>query len=120
MDGFSPPSRPNSLKPPLPLPIARPILPPIVGQKIPTSIPDLIDRLIAVNSDVKIHSLFHYEQSHTFGLRLLNVLCCSLDSFLLLENQYNICSMLLQSQRDNITDSDINEGYRFLIVKNLK
>ncbi|XP_036066516.1 protein broad-minded-like [Oryzias melastigma] len=77
---------------------------------MPSSIPDLIDRLIAVNSDVKIHSLFHYEQSHTFGLRLLNVLCCSLDSFLLLENQYNICSMLLQSQRDNITDSDINEG----------
>uniref|UniRef100_A0A8C7Z9G3 Protein broad-minded n=1 Tax=Oryzias sinensis TaxID=183150 RepID=A0A8C7Z9G3_9TELE len=79
-------------------------------REMPTSIPDLIDRLIAVNSDVKIHSLFHYEQSHTFGLRLLNVLCCSLDSFLLLENQYNICSMLLQSQRDNITDSDINEG----------
>lgn len=30
---------------------------------------DLIDRLIAVNSDAKINSLFHYEQSHTFGLR---------------------------------------------------
>lgn len=30
---------------------------------------DLIDRLIAVNSDVKMNSLFHYEQSHTFGLR---------------------------------------------------
>uniref|UniRef100_A0A3B3CU70 Protein broad-minded n=1 Tax=Oryzias melastigma TaxID=30732 RepID=A0A3B3CU70_ORYME len=79
-------------------------------REMPSSIPDLIDRLIAVNSDVKIHSLFHYEQSHTFGLRLLNVLCCSLDSFLLLENQYNICSMLLQSQRDNITNPDINEG----------
>ncbi|KAF7658919.1 hypothetical protein LDENG_00005960 [Lucifuga dentata] len=38
-------------------------------REIPTSIPDLIDRLIAVNSDVKIHSLFNYEQSHTFGLR---------------------------------------------------
>ncbi|CAG5928448.1 unnamed protein product [Menidia menidia] len=38
-------------------------------RETPTSIPDLIDRLIAVNSDVKIHSLFHYEQSHTFGLR---------------------------------------------------
>lgn len=31
---------------------------------------DLIDRLIAVNSDAKMNSLFHYEQSHTFGLRL--------------------------------------------------
>uniref|UniRef100_A0A3B4H5J8 Protein broad-minded n=1 Tax=Pundamilia nyererei TaxID=303518 RepID=A0A3B4H5J8_9CICH len=65
-------------------------------REMPTSIPDLIDRLIAVNSDVKIHSLFRYEESHTFGLRLLNVLCCNLDSFLLLESQYNICSMLLQ------------------------
>uniref|UniRef100_A0A8C9Y681 Protein broad-minded n=1 Tax=Sander lucioperca TaxID=283035 RepID=A0A8C9Y681_SANLU len=68
---------------------------------------DLIDRLIAVNSDAKIHSLFHYEQSHTFGLRLLSVLCCNLDSFLLLESQYNICSMLLQSQRENVTEEFI-------------
>ncbi|XP_053193388.1 protein broad-minded [Scomber japonicus] len=73
-------------------------------REMPTSIPDLIDRLVAVNADVKIHSLFHYEQSHTFGLRLLSVLCCNLDSFLLLESQYNICSMLLQSQRDNMAD----------------
>ncbi|XP_051816731.1 protein broad-minded isoform X2 [Acanthochromis polyacanthus] len=79
-------------------------------REMPSSIPDLIDRLIAVNSDVKIHSLFHYEQSHTFGLRLLSVLCCSLDSFLLMESQYNICSMLLQSQKENITDPDTSEG----------
>ncbi|XP_041832439.1 protein broad-minded isoform X2 [Melanotaenia boesemani] len=79
-------------------------------REIPTSIPDLIDRLIAVNSDAKIHSLFHYEQSHTFGLRLLSVLCCSLDSLLLLESQYNICSMLLQSQRENVADPDTNDG----------
>ncbi|KAM4712468.1 protein broad-minded isoform 2-T2 [Anableps anableps] len=79
-------------------------------REIPSSIPDLIDRLIAVNSDVKIHSLFHYEQSHTFGLRLLSVLCCCLDSFLLLESQYNICSMLLQSQRENVADQDTTEG----------
>uniref|UniRef100_A0A3B5B6K5 Protein broad-minded n=1 Tax=Stegastes partitus TaxID=144197 RepID=A0A3B5B6K5_9TELE len=79
-------------------------------REMPSSIPDLIDRLIAVNSDVKIHSLFHYEQSHTFGLRLLSVLCCNLDSFLLMESQYNICSMLLQSQRENIADPDTSEG----------
>lgn len=30
---------------------------------------DLIDRLVAVDSEAKINSLFHYEQSHTFGLR---------------------------------------------------
>lgn len=71
---------------------------------------DLIDRLIAVNSDVKIHSLFNYEQSHTFGLRLLSVMCCNLDSLLLLESQYNISDMLLQCQKDNITDPSSGEG----------
>uniref|UniRef100_A0A668AQ63 Protein broad-minded n=1 Tax=Myripristis murdjan TaxID=586833 RepID=A0A668AQ63_9TELE len=76
-------------------------------REIPTSIPDLIDRLIAVNSDAKIHSLFNYEQSHTFGLRLLSVLCCNLDSFLLLESQYNISALLLQSQGENVTDEFI-------------
>nr|XP_033504941.1 protein broad-minded isoform X2 [Epinephelus lanceolatus] len=83
-------------------------------REMPTSIPDLIDRLIAVNSDAKIHSLFHYEQSHTFGLRLLSVLCCNLDSFLLLESQFNICSMLLQSQRENVTELDTDEG-KFIV-----
>ncbi|KAF3703043.1 Protein broad-minded TBC1 domain family member 32 [Channa argus] len=79
-------------------------------REMPTSIPDLIDRLIAVNSDAKINSLFHYEQSHTFGLRLLSVLCCNLDSFLLLETQYNICSILLQSQKENVTELDTDKG----------
>ncbi|XP_013888840.1 protein broad-minded isoform X2 [Austrofundulus limnaeus] len=83
-------------------------------RETPSSIPDLIDRLIAVNSDVKIHSLFLYEQSHTFGLRLLSVLCCCLDSFLLLESQYNICLMLLQSQRENVSNQDTTEGENIL------
>ncbi|KAJ8009026.1 hypothetical protein DPEC_G00084570 [Dallia pectoralis] len=73
-------------------------------REIPASITDLVDRLIAVNSDVKIHSLFNYDQSHTFGLRLLSVMCCNLDSLLLLESQYNISDMLLQCQRDNKLD----------------
>lgn len=30
---------------------------------------DIIDRLIILNSEAKIHSLFNYEQSHIFGLR---------------------------------------------------
>ncbi|XP_053736225.1 protein broad-minded isoform X2 [Synchiropus splendidus] len=79
-------------------------------RETPGSLPDLLDRLIAVNSDAKIHSLFHYEQSHTLGLRLLSVLCCNLDSFLLLETQYHICSMLLQSQRENVTEQDAGGG----------
>ncbi|XP_057678869.1 protein broad-minded isoform X3 [Corythoichthys intestinalis] len=79
-------------------------------REVPSFVPDLIDRLIAVNSTSKIHSLFHYEQSHTFGLRLLSVLCSSLDSLLLLESQYSICSMLLQSQRDNVAYRDAGDG----------
>ncbi|XP_061560030.1 protein broad-minded isoform X1 [Phycodurus eques] len=79
-------------------------------REVPSSVPDLIDRLIAVNSAAKIRALFHYEQSHTFGLRLLSVLCSSLDSFLLLESQYSICSMLLQSQRDNVANQDTGDG----------
>ncbi|XP_077408254.1 protein broad-minded isoform X2 [Vanacampus margaritifer] len=79
-------------------------------REVPSSVPDLIDRLIAVNSAAKMRSLFHYEQSHTFGLRLLSVLCSSLDSFLLLESQYNIRAMLLQCQRDNMADQDAGDG----------
>ncbi|KAJ8270728.1 hypothetical protein GJAV_G00118580 [Gymnothorax javanicus] len=79
-------------------------------REMPTSITDLMDRLIIINSDAKIHSLFNYEQSHTFGLRLLSVTCCNLDSLLLLESQYKISEILLQSQRDNITDPATGEG----------
>lgn len=46
--------------------------------------------------------------------RLLSVLCSNLDSFLLLESQYNICSMLLHSQRENVTDVDSSRGYELL------
>ncbi|XP_058470167.1 protein broad-minded [Solea solea] len=86
-------------------------------REMPTSVPDLIDRLISVDSDAKIHSLFHYEQSHTFGLRLLSVLCCNLDSFLLLESQYNICSTLLRSQRENVAEPDADD--RTFIIDSL-
>ncbi|CAL8318203.1 unnamed protein product [Merluccius merluccius] len=79
-------------------------------REVPSSIADLIDRLIAVDSEAKINSLFNYEQSHTFGLRLLSVLCCNLDSFLLLESQYAICSMLLLCQKENVTEPASAEG----------
>ncbi|RXM31294.1 hypothetical protein EOD39_7152 [Acipenser ruthenus] len=38
-------------------------------REMPSSIIDIIDRLIIIDSDAKIHSLFNFEQSHTFGLR---------------------------------------------------
>ncbi|XP_077156848.1 protein broad-minded isoform X2 [Paroedura picta] len=76
-------------------------------REVPAGIIDIVDRLIIVDTDEKIHSLFNYEQSHMFGLRLLNVLCCNLDIFLLLESQYKISEVLLEAQKENvITTSD--------------
>ncbi|XP_048841118.1 protein broad-minded [Brienomyrus brachyistius] len=83
-------------------------------REMPTSIIHLIDRLIMINSDAKIHSLFNYEQSHTFGLRLLSMMICSLDSLLLLESQYRVSEMLLQGQKDN-TVAPSTGGEDFII-----
>nr|XP_014349915.1 PREDICTED: protein broad-minded isoform X2 [Latimeria chalumnae] len=74
-------------------------------REVPTSIIDVMDRLVIMNSDAKIHSLFNYEQSHTFGLRLLSIMCCSLDSLLLLESKYNISEMLLKAQKENVRET---------------
>uniref|UniRef100_A0A8C7BNC9 Protein broad-minded n=1 Tax=Neovison vison TaxID=452646 RepID=A0A8C7BNC9_NEOVI len=38
-------------------------------REVPTCVIDIIDRLIILNSEAKIRSLFNYEQSHIFGLR---------------------------------------------------
>ena len=66
----------------------------------------LMDRLVMVDTDAKIHSLFNYEQSHMFGLRLLGVMTSCLDSFLLLQTQYNIQSMLMRGQVENVASPD--------------
>ncbi|CAL1530647.1 unnamed protein product [Lymnaea stagnalis] len=68
---------------------------------IPDTIMALIDRLIIVNSEAKIHSLFNYEQSHTFGLRLLSVMVSCLDTYLLIQSQYKFQEFLLQEQEQN-------------------
>uniref|UniRef100_A0A4W4ESN2 Protein broad-minded n=1 Tax=Electrophorus electricus TaxID=8005 RepID=A0A4W4ESN2_ELEEL len=86
-------------------------------REMPTSVIDVMDRLVVINSDAKIHSLFNYEQSHTFGLRLLSVMCCSLDSLLLLESQYKLSDILLQSQEDNAIES--SSGDRGFIIDGL-
>ncbi|KAH9488114.1 hypothetical protein Btru_065340, partial [Bulinus truncatus] len=76
-------------------------------REIPDSIMALIDRLIIIDSTAKTHSLFNYEQSHTFGLRLLSVMVSCLDTFLILESQYKFQEFLLQEQELNKTqDSD--------------
>ncbi|XP_062042678.1 protein broad-minded isoform X3 [Lepus europaeus] len=83
-------------------------------REVPTCIIDVIDRLIALNSQAKIRSLFNYEQSHIFGLRLLNVICCDLDTLLLLEAQYQVSKMLLNAQEENILET--SETHRDFII----
>ncbi|KAM6279164.1 protein broad-minded isoform 2-T2 [Porphyrio hochstetteri] len=79
-------------------------------REVPTDITDIIDRLIILNSEAKIHSLFNYEQSHIFGLRLLNVLCCELNTLLLLETQYHVSQALLTAQAENVTETPEGPG----------
>ncbi|NXN13483.1 BROMI protein, partial [Indicator maculatus] len=79
-------------------------------REVPTDPIDIIDRLIILNTDAKIHSLFNYEQSHTFGLRLLNVLCCELNTLLLLETQYKVSQALLTAQEENVTETSEGPG----------
>ncbi|XP_027625272.1 protein broad-minded [Tupaia chinensis] len=86
-------------------------------REVPTCIIDIIDRLIILNSEAKIRSLFNYEQSHIFGLRLLSVICCDLDTLLLLEAQYHVSEMLLNAQEENILETP--EGHRNFIIDGL-
>ncbi|KAG9492911.1 hypothetical protein GDO78_001069 [Eleutherodactylus coqui] len=86
-------------------------------REVPTSFVDVFDRLVIVNSVAKMNSLFNYDQSHIFGLRLLNVLCCNLDTLLLLESQYKVCEMLFNAQGENITDS--STGSQNIIIDGL-
>uniref|UniRef100_A0A8C5ZP88 Protein broad-minded n=1 Tax=Marmota marmota marmota TaxID=9994 RepID=A0A8C5ZP88_MARMA len=86
-------------------------------REVPTCVIDIIDRLIILNSEAKIRSLFNYEQSHIFGLRLLSVVCCDLDTLLLLEAQYQVSRMLLHAQEENILE--ISENHRGFIIDGL-
>ncbi|KAM4865994.1 LOW QUALITY PROTEIN: protein broad-minded [Thomomys bottae] len=86
-------------------------------REVPTCIIDIIDRLIILNSEAKIRSLFNYEQSHIFGLRLLSVVCCDLDTLLLLEAQYQISEVLLHAQEENLLET--SEGHRDFIIDGL-
>ncbi|XP_027972869.1 protein broad-minded isoform X2 [Eumetopias jubatus] len=86
-------------------------------REVPTCVIDIIDRLIILNSEAKIRSLFNYEQSHIFGLRLLSVVCCDLDTLLLLEAQYQVSEMLLNAQKENILET--SESHRDFIIDGL-
>ncbi|XP_058525155.1 protein broad-minded [Ochotona princeps] len=86
-------------------------------REIPTCVVDIIDRVTILNSEAKIRSLFSYEQSHIFGLRLLNVVCCNLDTLLLLEAQYQVSEILLKAQEENIVET--TESHRDFIIDGL-
>ncbi|XP_021030302.1 protein broad-minded isoform X1 [Mus caroli] len=86
-------------------------------REVPTCIIDIMDRLIVLNSEAKIRSLLNYEQSHTFGLRLLSVVCCDLDVLLLLEAQYQVSNLLLHAQEENTFE--ISENHRNFIIDGL-
>lgn len=77
-----------------------------VFREIPETIVELMDRIICLDSAAKHHSLFNVEQSHAFGLRVLNLMISCLDSFLLLQSQYRILEMLLAAQAENQTNKD--------------
>ncbi|XP_048656359.1 protein broad-minded [Marmota marmota marmota] len=88
-------------------------------REVPTCVIDIIDRLIILNSEAKIRSLFNYEQSHIFGLRLLSVVCCDLDTLLLLEAQYQVSRMLLHAQEENILEISENHRLKGFIIDGL-
>lgn len=60
-----------------------------------------MDRVTFLDKKIKIASLCNLEQSHIFGLNLISILQCDLDTLLLLETQYNSTSILLNLQKSN-------------------
>lgn len=62
----------------------------------------------------KKNNLFLFELIKLFVVstfRLLSAMCCNLDSLLLLESQYKLSDVLLQSQKDNVIESSSGQEY---------
>ena len=77
-------------------------------REVPLDVLDLLNRLVIVDNDEKMNSLFNEDQSHTFGLRLINSVCSSLDSMLLLQTQFNLQKVFLSLQAKNILEASQN------------
>ncbi|PVD21206.1 hypothetical protein C0Q70_19375 [Pomacea canaliculata] len=91
---------------------------------IPDTIAGLLDRLAIIDSPEKVHSLFNFEQSHCFGLRLLSVMVSCLDTYLLLQSQYKFEKVLLDAQaankpedRDEIIIDMLSVERNYILVK---
>ncbi|KAK2153058.1 hypothetical protein LSH36_309g01038 [Paralvinella palmiformis] len=77
-------------------------------REIPDSFAGVIDRIVLVDTEAKAHSLFNFEQSHVFGLRLMSLMSSCLDTMLLLQTQYKFQEVLLNAQKEN-TREDSSE-----------
>ncbi|XP_067932583.1 protein broad-minded-like [Watersipora subatra] len=78
-----------------------PVNPQYTFRDRPSSLIELLDRIAIINTNKdedKMHFLFNVEQSHVFGLRLLNALTACLDTLLLLDSQFKVLDTLISSQ----------------------
>ncbi|XP_052230944.1 protein broad-minded-like isoform X2 [Dreissena polymorpha] len=82
-------------------------------REIPECMAGLLDRVVFMDSPAKFHSLFNVDQSHMFGLRVLSLMVSCLDSFLMLQSQYQIQEKLLAAQSDN---QAVNKDRKEIIV----
>ena len=73
---------------------------------VPEDIVDLINRVVMIADPVKVDSVFNVEQSHVFGLRLINSIFASLDSLLLFRTQYKVEEVLLDMQKGNLVEEE--------------
>ncbi|KAH9277910.1 Protein broad-minded [Echinococcus granulosus] len=89
-------------------------------QTIPKFLLAFIDRAVMLDSATKLAKLCRPDETRVFGLRFLSAIVSSLDTFLLLESQFGIRSMLLNAQLQNSLDQEavVVDG-RFLIDEGL-
>jgi hypothetical protein len=71
---------------------------------IPSTISEMLNSLVFIDSVKKIERLFNFEQSHVFGLRLLSVLTSCLDTMLLIEEKFAFQELLLRHQAESVVD----------------
>ena len=70
------------------------------SETTPTSLDQLLDRLVLIDSAHKQRALLGYPESHLVGLRVVSVVTTSLDSLLLLQQKYGFLDTLLALQRE--------------------
>ena len=78
----------------------------------PTTLFQLLDRLVLVDSAPKQHALLGYEESHLVGVRIVSVVTTCLDSLLLLQERTGFLDALISLQREERRDDGYIEGGR--------